>query len=98
VCARCVASLRSTSIRRYADRSRDAFLVINSNDSGGTRIDKTDSEAAADRITIPCRHLTDILSAAGIGAIDALKIDVEGAEDIALGPFLRDTPDPCCRP
>ena len=25
-------------------------------------------------------------------AIDALKIDVEGAEDIVLAPFLRDAP------
>jgi FkbM family methyltransferase len=75
-----------------ADRNGNAFLVINSSDSGGTHIDKTEREAAADRITIPCRRLTDILADAGISAIDALKIDVEGAEDIALGPFLRDAP------
>ena len=36
--------------------------------------------------------LTGILAEAGVSAIDALKIDVEGAEDIALGPFLRDAP------
>ncbi len=75
-----------------ADRDSEAILVINASDSGGTHLDKTDATAAADRIAIPCRPLTDILADAGISAIDALKIDVEGAEDIALGPFLRDAP------
>lgn len=75
-----------------ADRERDAILVINASDSGGTHLDRKSEQAAPDRIAIPCRPLTDILQDAGIGAIDALKIDVEGAEDIALGPFLRDAP------
>lgn len=75
-----------------ADRDRDAILVINASDSGGTHLDKTGDAAAIDCIAILCRPLTDILADAGIAAIDALKIDVEGAEDIALGPFLRDAP------
>jgi hypothetical protein len=33
-----------------------------------------------------------VLAEAGIVSIDALKIDVEGAEDIVLAPFLRDAP------
>ena len=33
-----------------------------------------------------------IVAEAGISAIDALKIDIEGAEDLALAPFLRDAP------
>lgn len=28
----------------------------------------------------------------GVQSIDALKIDVEGVEDVILGPFLRDAP------
>jgi hypothetical protein len=31
-----------------------------------------------------------ILNEAGIASIDALKIDIEGAEDLALAPFLRE--------
>ena len=36
--------------------------------------------------------MLSVLAEAGITAIDALKIDVEGAEDIVLAPFLRDAP------
>jgi hypothetical protein len=38
---------------------------------------------------VQCRPLAAILRDAGISAIDALKIDIEGAEDLALAPFLR---------
>ncbi|MGB3409342.1 MAG: FkbM family methyltransferase [Jannaschia sp.] len=38
--------------------------------------------------------LTTILSEAGIERIDALKIDIEGHEDAALVPFLKQAPDP----
>lgn len=38
------------------------------------------------------RTLTDILDQAGVATIDALKIDVEGFEMAALGPFFRSAP------
>jgi FkbM family methyltransferase len=38
------------------------------------------------------RTLTDILDQAGVNAIAALKIDVEGFEMAALGPFFRNAP------
>ena len=38
------------------------------------------------------RTLTDILDQAGVDAIAALKIDVEGFEMAALGPFFRNAP------
>ena len=39
-----------------------------------------------------CRPLLAVVSEAGVTDIDALKIDVEGAEDIVLVPFFRDAP------
>ena len=42
---------------------------------------------------ITCRPLLDILKEFSITRIDALKIDIEGAEDIALMPFLEKAPD-----
>jgi FkbM family methyltransferase len=48
--------------------------------------------AASETVTVPCRPLLAILADAGITMIDALKIDVEGAEDLALVPFLRECP------
>jgi len=41
---------------------------------------------------VPSKPLLAVLSEAGITSIDALKIDVEGAEDIVLAPFLREAP------
>ena len=37
--------------------------------------------------------LTDILAENGITRLGGMKVDVEGFEDQALGPFLRDAPD-----
>ena len=76
-----------------SDRDGEATLVLNDSDSGGTHVDKRDGrEALGERIRVPCRPLMVVLVEAGIEAIDALKIDVEGAEDIVLAPFLRDAP------
>lgn len=75
-----------------ADREGEATLVLNDSDSGGTHLDKSGHGDPGERISVPCRPLTAVLADAGIAAIDALKIDVEGAEDIVLAPFLRDAP------
>src|SRR5438105_1477656 len=64
-----------------SDRDGEATLVLNDSDSGGTHVDKRDGrEALGERIRVPCRPLMVVLVEAGIEAIDALKIDVEGAE------------------
>jgi hypothetical protein len=58
----------------------------------GTRIDTGAATASIEIVSVPCRPLLTVLGEAGITAIDALKIDVEGVEDLVLGPFLRDAP------
>ena len=73
-----------------ADRDGTVQLFIDTSDSGGTRIDKTTS--GGETVPVPCKPLIAIVSEAGITSIDALKIDVEGAEDMALAPFLREAP------
>ena len=76
-----------------SDREGEVTLVLNDSDSGGTHIDKHDGRHdAGERINVLGKPLLAVLSEAGITAIDALKIDVEGAEDIVLAPFLRDAP------
>jgi len=76
-----------------SDREGEATLILNDSDSGGTHIDKAGLDQNGARITVPCKPLLAVLSEAGITTIDALKIDVEGAEDIVLAPFLRDAPN-----
>jgi FkbM family methyltransferase len=76
-----------------SDREGEATLVLNDSDSGGTHLDKQDGrQSAGERIKVPSKPLLAVLKEARIDAIDALKIDVEGAEDIVLAPFLRDAP------
>jgi FkbM family methyltransferase len=76
-----------------ADRDGEMELVIDERDSGGTRLNKTGATASGSKsVRVSCRPLLAILDVAGIVAIDALKIDIEGAEDLALAPFLRDAP------
>lgn len=78
-----------------ADREGSVELVLDTNDSGGTHIDKHTAgrDGAGDvAVSVPCKTLVAILGDAGITKIDALKIDVEGAEDLVLVPFFRDAP------
>jgi FkbM family methyltransferase len=78
-----------------SDRAGEVTLVLNDSDSGGTHIEKHDGRHdAGERIGVPSKPLLGVLSESGITAIDALKIDVEGAEDIVLAPFLREAPQP----
>ena len=76
-----------------ADRAAEMELVIDERDSGGTHLNKSAAAMrGATAVRVPCRPLTAILDLAGISSIDALKIDIEGAEDLALAPLLREAP------
>jgi len=76
-----------------ADHEGKLDLVIDKRDRGGTRLaDVGAIDHDAEAVSVTCRPLGAILDEAGIFSIDALKIDIEGAEDGALAPFLRTAP------
>jgi FkbM family methyltransferase len=78
-----------------ADRDGEIVLVLDASDSGGTYVEKPVAPRAgggAGTVRVPCRTLLALAREAGLTGIDALKIDVEGAEDLVLVPFLRDAP------
>jgi FkbM family methyltransferase len=75
-----------------ADREGTIDLVLDTSDSGGTHIETATRREAGLTVSVPCKPLISVLREVGISSIDALKIDVEGAEDIVLVPFLRDAP------
>ena len=75
-----------------ADREGTVELVLDTSDSGGTHIETATRSEAGVSVSVPCRPLISVLRDAGIASIDALKIDVEGAEDVVLVPFFRDAP------
>ena len=49
-------------------------------------------KASAEAIKVPARRLSGILAEAGLAAIDALKIDIEGFEDRVLTGFFAEAP------
>jgi FkbM family methyltransferase len=72
------------------DAEGTAFIVLNARDRGGTRMA---AAGTPDGIEVKCRPLLAVVRDAGLTGIDALKIDVEGAEDKVLAPFFRDAPE-----
>lgn len=77
-----------------------ARILLNARDRGGTRMAAAGTQACgtlagetrAGGVEVTCRPLLAVVSDAGLTGIDALKIDVEGAEDKVLVPFFRDAP------
>jgi FkbM family methyltransferase len=72
------------------DTEGTAEIVLNARDRGGTRLAAGGTSGRG--VAVRCRPLLAVVSEAGVTDIDALKIDVEGAEDIVLVPFFRDAP------
>ena len=72
-------------------RARSSLSSTRATAAARTSQTATRSEAGVS-VSVPCKPLVSVLREAGIASIDALKIDVEGAEDIVLVPFLRDAP------
>ncbi len=65
-------------------------IVLNARDRGGTRVAADGMPGRG--VAVRCRPLLTVVTQAGMTGIDALKIDVEGAEDKVLVPFFRDAP------
>lgn len=63
-------------------------LEVGNRDRGGTYARPLSADEAANVTKVECRPLLAVLRDAGITSIDALKIDVEGAEDRILTPFF----------
>ena len=72
-----------------------ARILLNARDRGGTRMAAAATQAGETRaggVEVRCRPLVAVVTDAGLTRIDAVKIDVEGAEDKVLVPFFRDAP------
>ncbi len=76
-----------------------AVIMLNARDRGGTRMVAGGTAGGIRRrrtrpggVEVQCRPLIAVVTDAGLTGIDALKIDVEGAEDKVLVPFFRDAP------
>jgi len=70
-----------------ADREGEITLFLDARNQGRTSV--RISDAPGDTLKVHARTLKDILASEGYARMDALKIDVAGAEDVILEPFFR---------
>ncbi len=80
-----------------ADRDLSFSLQVDSANLGASSIVGSNRFSAGEgeksAVEIQCRPLVDVLAELGVDTINALKIDIEGAEDLALVPYLERAPD-----
>jgi FkbM family methyltransferase len=75
-----------------ADKTGELTLFIDANNSGESSV-KIVAAGGAEPVRVPGRTLLDLVLDEGFSRIDAVKLDVEGAEDIVLGPYLAEAPE-----
>ncbi len=75
-----------------ADREGETELVLHEHNPGENRLASVAGPPGKGRVTVPAQTLAGILERAGVGAVDVMKIDVEGAERTVLDPYFRTVP------
>lgn len=73
-----------------ADKPGELTLFLDPRNRGQSSVKFVGSQAKS--IRVPAMTLLDLLQRERLERIDAIKLDVEGAEDLILEPFFRDAP------
>lgn len=74
-----------------ADKTGELTLFLDPLNRGEASL-KIVNSSQTDAIRVPAVTMLELLSREGLTRIDAIKLDVEGAEDLVLDPFFRDAP------
>ena len=74
-----------------ADKPGELTLFIDPTNRGESSVRILNSSAGTS-VKVPAMTLLSLVEGEGYERIDAMKLDVEGAEDLILEPFLRDAP------
>lgn len=74
-----------------ADKAGEVTLFIDPRNRGESSVKIVGTNQGAE-IRVQAVTLLGLCRSEGIGHIDAIKLDVEGAEDLILEPFLREAP------
>ena len=78
-----------------SDHNGSVSLFINERNIGGSSmLAGRRPDLATRSIEVECRSLASLVREEGLSRIDAIKLDVEGAEDRILGPYLAQAPRP----
>jgi FkbM family methyltransferase len=75
-----------------ADRDGEIALFIHSSNRGETSVRIVSADAGGAQLRVPAKTLLSLLREEGYERVDAIKLDIEGAEDLVLDPFFRDAP------
>ena len=75
-----------------ADRDGEITLFIDAHNRGQTSIRIVNSSSDGHNIRVPAKALAAIVAQERYGHVDAIKLDVEGAEDLILEAYFRDAP------
>jgi FkbM family methyltransferase len=75
-----------------ADRDGEVTLFLDPRNKGEASV-KIVSADYARQVKVPARRLLSVVEDEGFGHIDAIKLDVEGAEDLILKRYLADAPE-----
>jgi FkbM family methyltransferase len=75
-----------------ADKSGELTLFLDPANKGESSVRILRSSSATS-VRVPATTLLALVQGEGYERIDAIKLDVEGAEDLILEPFLRDAPE-----
>jgi FkbM family methyltransferase len=79
--------------KALSDEAGFVAVELDRRDRGGTRTTKIgEAKTPPETVRVPSQTLLDLLTGEAIDAVDAIKIDVEGLEDVILHPFFRDAP------
>lgn len=76
-----------------ADEDGEITLFLPSHNRGESSVRIVSAEADGARVRVPARTLHGVVESEGYTRIDAMKLDVEGAEDLVLEPFFRTAPE-----
>ena len=76
-----------------SDQNGEITLFIDRQNRGETSVRIVKTDGAAGSIRVPAKTLASIVEEEGYTKIDAIKLDVEGAEDLILEPFFRTAPE-----
>jgi FkbM family methyltransferase len=79
-----------------ADKPGELTMFVDPRNRGESSV-KIVGSSQAPTVRVAAKTLLELLKDEGFSHVDAVKLDVEGAEDIILEPFLRDAP-PALRP
>ena len=75
-----------------ADIDGEITLFVNAGDQGDASVRIVSAEARVERMLVRAKTLLTLAREEGYARIDAIKLDVAGAEDLALDPFLSAAP------